>query len=365
MQMTLEGFRKKVWALELEIEQAKANNAKREKIQEEQAEALSAYQALVSLYEEMKRLSSYIIIETNKYRRRSIEILEQEITNNLALVFPEEEYVAKFDYKPHGDEPTAQLLIGVRNEKGEYEYTSPSLLLGGLAQQLTAFSCIFSVLSIMGVKTIFMDEPFNGGDGKSLTEMRPLFQAIYELGIQMVGIEHKGQLFEGIPHKMIELMKDRYKGKIIVRSTVDSEDETLNIANSLARMGSEIMKKKMNLDAEADDVLASVESQLSSAGLEGIISGMFMSEEISPATSPIITAAVNEHVKEEITSEAEDAGSLQSSPVRSHRNDWLKSAPLSNWEAGGGRVTEPAELAPAAVQVQENRTEASEFADMM
>lgn len=237
MSLRLSSLRNSVYMLESELRHAKENNERLQSAKEKYSEAYSIYSSMDEYYKNLKSMNVLMTVALNKYRSNAIKVLEQEIANCLKLVFPEEDYNVRIDWKTNSGsgEPSAVMMIGKRMPDGTYDYMPPSLQNGGLAKQLISFSAVSSILAMLGCKCIFVDEAFNSGDGRSLQELAPLLMSLLDKGIQITGIEHKMQVFDGLPRRVFDLQKNRITGSVSIVETNDYNMDDLKEVSKLAQ----------------------------------------------------------------------------------------------------------------------------------
>lgn len=287
MDLKLETLKNRIMREEANLGLAKENNRKLDNAQEKYAEIRECYDILMDKLQSLKMTKMYATLSMNKYRQRVIAILEAEITNCLKLSFPEENYVARIEWNNTGGEPTAVLYLEKELPDGSRDPMIPDLQNGGLAQQIIRFAAVSGILLMLGSSAIYIDEGFNGGDGKSLAELSPLFIGLIDRGFQMIGIEHSNKIFSMLPRKEYNLLKNRLAGEVVVESVQEYDNSISNIKeilNNSIDVYKGVVDSVVSVVNEVSNGLDSLDSTQSDGGvqsIEPVHKGLDLFEELS------------------------------------------------------------------------------------
>lgn len=152
-----------------------------------------------------KELLLLAVEESTSYRSNCKSNLEDAITQNIAVVMPEERFVAKIDYDDSGKSPTATLEL---YQDGE-SYI-PKAQNGGMIQQLVSISTGMTCNIIVGNDSVKMDETCSNACSERVVKIAPIVEEIANLGLQIEFVEHKPEIYENVfPRREIHLIKDR------------------------------------------------------------------------------------------------------------------------------------------------------------
>ena len=213
---------------------AEENNKKRESLVEQNILLTQAYNDVEQRLSEMKILKKHIGVAIEKYSDRAIAILTQDIQNALYLVFPDEDFKVRIQFLNSRGNINAYLQIGkyiedprarasMNVDEDGYYWDIPQLQNGSLFKQVVSFASQVSIIQMLGGNCIMLDEAFSKGDSKSLAELSPYLTTLYNNGFQILGIEHKSEIYDMVPHKQYKFMKDRIGDKIKIASISEVE----------------------------------------------------------------------------------------------------------------------------------------------
>lgn len=299
MNIPLTKFRTRVQKAEVELSHAKETNAKLQDWKASFHEYRQVYAGLEELSTDYKSLRKFISVVRNKYMTTALAILEQDIKNSLDLVFPDEDFNVKIEPNDNNGDPTAILYIGKKDLTGNsdnaedgIDWQLPVLQNGGLVKQLISFSAISSILGMLGVRELFLDEAFNSGDSKSLAELSPYFMKLFSDGFQILCIEHKQEVYTSLPHRAFYYKKDRTLDKIYLDYFEDKGQLDFSKMSELLKNGS------LNSQAALDQLKGFTEDLISEKYTAMGIDQAAI--ELPNATMPEFTVGVKEITPAEI-----------------------------------------------------------------
>lgn len=205
------------------LENAKTNNAKRNKAEERYAD-IKELKSDVSDYRR-KLLTLYAVCNdrASKYTDERKNLIESVVESNLEYLFPEERFKVKIDLdvSKKGRE-SCQLLLGSRVPgTSELVYSPTSAQNGRFVRQLISMVVVYSLNYYRGLDTIFFDETLSSSDKVNLTKLKPLLDRMCEDGIQVILIEHKAELYNNVTRRQFNMRKDRNTGETSIVSIKD------------------------------------------------------------------------------------------------------------------------------------------------
>lgn len=179
---------------------------------------------LCGLAEHAKALDLEITNQESKWRDGILSVLSEEIANDLSFVYPMDGYNVTLSTKVlrgkiHID-ATVQSAFN-KDFPGKIKGTQ-----GRLFQQIVSFAALIGVMSLLGIKTIYIDEAFSGSAKKNVTKLNKLLLHLKERGFNLVLIAQDLNMAEGIPANRMFLSRSIDNKTTIVQevdSSVDNE----------------------------------------------------------------------------------------------------------------------------------------------
>ena len=218
--------------LQAKIDSAKENNNKREELLKKYYELNSKYTKLCRYYKELFEMRKMVMTIMEARRDEVIYNLERRVESILAVVLPEEQFHIKITYTPNRGNYYSEVFVGKETASGEIIWTRPRGTNGEFMKQLISFSMLASINILLQSNFLFMDEPFSSSDTVNVGKLQPVFKLMLDQGLQLMFIEHKKELYERMPHKLIRLLKHRsataeHEGNVEVVSIerIDDYDE--------------------------------------------------------------------------------------------------------------------------------------------
>lgn len=141
-------------------------------------------------------------------------IIEKTVEENLMYLFPDEGFKVRInlDISRAGRE-SCQLLLGSKIETtGDMEYSATTAQNGRFVRQLISVVVVYALNYLRGSDTLFMDEALASSDKTNLTRLEPLLNRMRASGMQIILVEHKPELYDGVDHRHFTLRKDRESG---------------------------------------------------------------------------------------------------------------------------------------------------------
>lgn len=153
-----------------------------------------------------------VIEQESLWREAILSSLETEIVEALSWVYPTDGYQIGLTSsvsrgKIHIDAKVssiyAQDLPGrIRNTQGR------------LFQQVVSFAALFGVMSLLGIKTVYIDEAFSGSSRKNIRKLNSLLSHMKERGFNLVLIAQDTTMADGIS-----------ANRLFLRRTLDNKTE--------------------------------------------------------------------------------------------------------------------------------------------
>ena len=156
-------------------------------------------------------------IEETNFKKRRLGYLNQSITEALAEIFPNEQFIAKIDCDVVRGKNYAQLILYDRDGNERMPFVQE----GKMCQYLISFAAVKGVTTALGSDTMFIDEAFGAASADNTQKMGPIIQNIAENGIQVILVSQNSSLYENIPHREIYCHKDSITQSVVIDSITD------------------------------------------------------------------------------------------------------------------------------------------------
>lgn len=178
---------------------------------------------LLGLSEHLKSLDLEITRQEGIWREAVLAMLSSEIANDLSFVYPSDGY--QVDLSTRILRGKIHISATVRSTfandfPGKIKGTQ-----GRLFQQVVSFAALIGVMSLLGVKTIYIDEAFSGSAKKNINKLNKLLLHLKERGFNLVIIAQDTAMAEGIPANRLFLSRS-IDNKTTVVQEVDDVDES-------------------------------------------------------------------------------------------------------------------------------------------
>ena len=150
-------------------------------------------------------------IEETNFKKRRLGYLNQSITEALAEIFPNEQFIAKIDCDVVRGKNYAQLILYDRDGNERMPFVQE----GKMCQYLISFAAVKGVTTALGSDTMFIDEGFGSLDSESLEQAVRALVKVTESGRLLGIISHVTELKERID-KQIIVKKQKSGGSTVV-----------------------------------------------------------------------------------------------------------------------------------------------------
>lgn len=213
----LAGYRNDLFVKKMKLRDAKIAKARRDVIATCLEEAKELKEDYMNMYDNFEKLDKITHTEDTEYRKRRLGYLDQYITDNLALIFPNEDYKAKIkcDFKYN----YSRVSLSLYNKHGEVRI--PKVCEGMMCQELIGFSASVSLAECLGKNMFYMDEAFAVSDKENLQKISQILQSLLDKGFQIFLIEQHSESYKDLKRREIHLAKDQIKNAVKVESIID------------------------------------------------------------------------------------------------------------------------------------------------
>lgn len=177
---------------------------------------------LIGLSEHLKTLDLSITEKESEWREGILSVLSSQIVNDLAFVYPSDGYQVNLSAKVLRGKIHISATVTstfAKDFPGKIKGTQ-----GRLFQQVVSSSTLVGVMSLLGVKTIYMDEAFSGSAKRNVSKLNRLLLHWKERGFNLVIIAQDITMAEGIPANRMFLSRS-IDNKTTITQEVDEQDE--------------------------------------------------------------------------------------------------------------------------------------------
>lgn len=210
-------YEMKINTLRLGVEKAKETNEKIEKIQNKLKYTELLLKTTDSYLKNLKYLLKVVNIEEVNFRERRQAYLNENVTEALAKIFPNERFTAYIDCNISRGKNYAQLVLLDRDGNERL----PFIQEGKMCQYLISFAVVKGVTSALGYNNIYIDEAFGASSIDNTQKVGPMLESLAKEGIQIILVSQNGSLYENIPHREICFHKDSISQSVIIDKVVD------------------------------------------------------------------------------------------------------------------------------------------------
>lgn len=213
----LAGYRNDLFTKKMKLRDAKIAKDRRDAISKCLDEAKELQEDYRNMYDNFDKLDKITHAEDTEYRKRRLGYLNQYITNNLALIFPNEGYTAKIkcDFKYN----YSRVTLNLYNKHGEVRI--PKVSEGMMCQELIGFSASVSLAECLGKNMFYMDEAFAVSDKENLQRIGQILQSLIDKGFQIFLIEQHAESYKDLKRREIHLIKDPIENAVKVKAVLD------------------------------------------------------------------------------------------------------------------------------------------------
>ncbi len=191
------------------IRDADETNALKQEYIKNRDEHLARCSLLKDYESRLNTFSKGAMLKVEQYRDQCIRNLEERIENILEILMPEEQFRVRISFKLFRGKYQSDILIG-KESNGQILWGPPRTQNGDFIKQLISCSAVWSLNLLLGASYILMDEPFSSADPVNISKLQPVFDMMLDSGMQIICIEHKVELYEGVRHNEIKLLKHRH-----------------------------------------------------------------------------------------------------------------------------------------------------------
>lgn len=151
---------------------------------------------LERLQTQLKAFDLAVVDKESEWRQAVLAVLESRIMENLSLVYPTDGYIVKLSTrvlrgKIHVDATVRSVFA--EQIPGSIDGTQ-----GRLFQQVVSFSALEGVLTLIGIKTLYIDEAFSGSSKRNIKKLNGLLEDLQRRGTNLVMIAQDKALADGI-----------------------------------------------------------------------------------------------------------------------------------------------------------------------
>lgn len=196
-------------SLKARIATAETTNAKKKKLLEQYYSLNAKSKKLGTRYENLNALNSMVMRILAARRDSIIQSICDRTEAILGIVFPDEDFKIRITYKPYGKNYVSEVFVGKTAVTGNIIWGRPKGTNGEFMKQLISFSILASINTLLDSGFLLMDEPFSSSDPVNVRKMQPILSLMLQQGLQLLFIEHKRELYENMPHMLIQLIKHR------------------------------------------------------------------------------------------------------------------------------------------------------------
>lgn len=171
---------------------------------------------LFGLHIQIKKFNLAVVQKESDWRAAVLSVLEAEINNDLNFVFPDDGYRAVLDtYVSRGK---IQIDVAIASYHTNSMTGRLDKMQGRLFQQVVSFAALIGVMTLLNIKTVYIDEAFSGSSKLNIKKLNSLLSDIKERGFNIVMIAQDGTMAEGIDANII-LLERTLDNKTIVINT--------------------------------------------------------------------------------------------------------------------------------------------------
>lgn len=201
---------------------ARSNNELYSETQKKAALQRKQVAFLGGMHMELKKLNDAITLKESEWRQAVLTMLEAEIARDLEYVYPTDGYRVQLSPRIargriHID---ARVVSTFASEiPGKIQGTQ-----GRLFQQVVSFAALRGVMSLLDVKTIYIDEAFSGASKRNVKKLNRLLASLDERGHNLVLIAQDTTMADSLPANRLILTRSLdNKTKVVQEESVRNE----------------------------------------------------------------------------------------------------------------------------------------------
>lgn len=194
--------------IESQLNVSEYRNKEREVVFNNLKYSLEAVEELSKIIMETEKIGARLDSAISSYKSERLELLELEMNKNLAEVYPDRDFKAKFSPEMFRGSEVLELLVGEGGRLAPTEMQN-----GRLLRQIINFSGTSMIQIMSGCNLLIMDEATNSGDGESIKAIGQLLQNLLDNGYQLIIIEHKHELYSELPRTQYNLHYNKSKSR--------------------------------------------------------------------------------------------------------------------------------------------------------
>lgn len=215
-------YSRRLQTLQRAYKKAQQSNKLYEEAQSRQIGHKAQVDFLINLSESLHTLDLAITTRESEWRKAILSVLETEIINDLEFVYPSDGYQVSLDTRVLRGKIhiTATVMSTFANDfPGKIKGTQ-----GRLFQQVVSFATLIGIMSLLGVKTIYVDEAFSGSSKNNIARINQLLLHFQERGFNLVIIAQDMSIATNIPANCIYLTRTTDNKTLIAQEEVKGNE---------------------------------------------------------------------------------------------------------------------------------------------
>lgn len=176
---------------------------------------------LTELETQLKLFKLAVTEEESKWRESILSVLETEIMDALSAVYPTDGYKISL---------ATNVLRGKIHIEASVSSVSskdiPGRIIntqGRLFQQVVSLAALIGTMSLLGVKTVYIDEAFSGSSKKNIAKLNALLNHYRERGFNLILIVQDTNIADGIPANKLFLHRSLDNRTTVMQEVIEDE----------------------------------------------------------------------------------------------------------------------------------------------
>lgn len=207
----------KQFALSSRIKQCEKINEELKVLKKQYAEGQDLLNKIMVLKEKFHDYYELCKKEESAYKERRKLFMETYITEYLAEIFPEQQFIAKIVEKNIYNYNRVSLVI--MDEYGNER--DPLLSEGKFCQQLISTAAVVAAVHNSNKHALYIDEAFSASSPSNLVKASNILERIQQEGIFCLLISQHAELYRDVHRREIHLDYDYLKNVTIIKNTTD------------------------------------------------------------------------------------------------------------------------------------------------